>query len=256
MNEGKFNPEINPPARPFEEPAVEPAPAESPEDSLNKITSEKVLNTWHNLSLVERKFIVTTDSQFEELIYQIQPEKAVLFRALRGLINSHHELASGILKELDEAEPATDDLEEVLKNLEAAGLIKKSKENESGVSPELAQYDFKKLELGGQSIICLELADDDYSWYAGLVVARTHCKQNVNVRYPNPTEALKILNKFKKEYPDKPLAIYIDEENSFLFMSKSGTETGIKTDGDVPKENKLFIIVLPQQAQGAMQKAA
>ncbi|MDP3710509.1 MAG: hypothetical protein Q8R29_02160 [bacterium] len=186
-----------------------------PEAKKPQLTPEAVKKLWDRFNDTEKGFITTKDDgEFNSLIKDLSPDTAKSWTLFRKIIKTGSPMASLIIAEIN------------------------SQGRENSKENPLIKIGFIKSEDG--SFLYTRLPGR-YFYDKGLAAAQSKFK--TDVKYPSEEQAMALLNKFKAEFPDNAIAAFIDEENTFAYLTKTGKPGKFKSER-VPGDTELFVFVV------------
>lgn len=211
-----------------------PLPENQPAETERQIMQKRVKATWDLFKDTEKDLIAKgSDLDFQKACHSLDGATCRKWLSFRRLIRTGDPLASLIIEELEVSMPVAEVAPP--KNGKEEKPIKEISENPLA-NLSFAESDDKKFFYN--------VLRDKYTYDNGLTAARTKFK--IDVRYPTEEQALVLLNKLKADFPEKAVAAFIDEDNAFVFLSKTGKSGKFKSDR-VPGDTELFVIVVAYQ---------
>lgn len=213
-----------------------PKESSSPNVSFEKITPERIKNTWDTLNMPEKRLIISTgDKEFAEMIEGLELETAKKWALFRILIKAKSPLIYAMIQgqKMEPVEAGSKKEDKIEKNT--------GKTETSAGKDKLLDLGFKESE---DKTFFYTRLEGPYRYENGVAAARSKFK--VDIKYPSEEQALALLNKFKAEFPEKAVAAFINEENAFVYLSKTGNPGKFKSNR-VPGDTELFVIVVTSQ---------
>lgn len=210
-------------------PSSESQPAETQEQIMQK----RVRATWDLFKDTEKNLIAKgNDKDFQIACRSLDNATCRKWLSFRVMIKKGNPLASFIVQEL-EGETA---------EVKAGPLKSAGEEKPALKTPENPLERLGFMESDDKKFFYAVIRDK-YNYDKGLQAAKNRFKE-IEVKYPSEEQALALLSKFKADFPEKAVAAFIDEENTFVYLSKSGTTHGKFKSDRVPGDTELFVIVI------------